>query len=55
MSPDSKTTVWMDRDAALDLRSIALDLARRERRQVTLGEVVRRLIAAWQASGNGGA
>jgi hypothetical protein len=36
--------VRVDRDSALDLRAIALDLSRKERRTVTLGDVIRRLI-----------
>ncbi len=51
MAPGSMTTVWLDRASASDLRSIATDLARQERRRVTLGEVVRRLIELWRAGG----
>ncbi len=49
------TTVRVDRAAARDLKSIATDIARKERRPVTLGEVVRRLIEIgkreWAAGG----
>ena len=48
MAQTDRTTVWLDRDAALDLRSIATDLARGERRPITLGEVVRRLIELYR-------
>ncbi len=43
------TSVRVGREAAFDLRAIALDLSRAERRHVSLGEVVSRLIAAWRA------
>jgi hypothetical protein len=51
MAGNGKTTVWLDRDAALDLRSIATDLSRQWCRQVPLGEVVRRLIEMWRGRG----
>lgn len=44
-----KTNVWVDRDTALDLRSVATELARQERRRITLSEALQRLIAAWRA------
>jgi hypothetical protein len=43
-----RTSVAVDRDTALDLHQIAVDLGRQEQRQVTLLEVIRLLIEAWQ-------
>jgi hypothetical protein len=51
MAQGSMTTVCIDRASVSELRSIATDLAREERRRVTLGEVVRRLIEVWRAGG----
>jgi hypothetical protein len=42
-----RTSVALPRDAALDLRRLSLDLSRRERRHVPLGEVIQRLIGVW--------
>ncbi len=50
MAPNG-TTVWLDRASAGELRAIADDLGRRERRRIPLGEVVRRLIELWRAGG----
>jgi hypothetical protein len=51
MAPTGSTTIWLDRASAGELRAIADDLARVERRRVPLGEVVRRLLEFWQAGG----
>ena len=47
MAQGDDTTVRVGRGTALDLHAIALDLSRQERRSVPLGEVLRRLVAAW--------
>jgi hypothetical protein len=38
----------VDRGTVSDLNQIAIDVSRREDRDVTLSEVIRRLMAAWQ-------
>lgn len=43
-----RSSVAVDRETVLDLNQIAIDLAHSERRPVTLGEVIRRLIDAWR-------
>ena len=45
----SRTGVNVDRDTALDLHQIAVDLGRAEQRHVPIREVIRRLVDAWQA------
>ena len=38
------TSVSVDRDTAADLKAVKIELERTERRRVTLGEVIRRLL-----------
>jgi hypothetical protein len=52
MAPNVSTTIWLDRASAGELRAIADELGREDRRRIPLGEVIRRLIEVWRAGGD---
>jgi hypothetical protein len=47
------TTVTVSREQHAELRQIALDLTRAERRRFTISDVIGRLLAAWRREGSG--